>query len=285
MSFALFDQSTFNLRLFCHQYNPPTQYTEKVNVGGHVVADIGSSDLWISSGQSIADNTNTDVNLTYGIGLAYNNVAYTPVSFGGEGQGMEDGERNEGSSPSANPEQPYTVLDPGIGIGSECSNTERDFLGIAHLVEGLVEGNMRHQSNHRTSFVGNVVRQDPSFHSIGAVLEDVLCYAPTFITIGDYQRHLAIANKVDAILPAIRHSCGAKGSFDESQDSFAIAFGRAQNELSGMALLAPPRGCIAGRPARSRCQTDPSKPKFRYLQALERLCHERQGAKDRERNK
>jgi hypothetical protein len=48
-----------------------------------VVADIGSSDLWISSGQSIADNTNTDVNLTYGIGLAYNNVTYTPVSFGG----------------------------------------------------------------------------------------------------------------------------------------------------------------------------------------------------------
>ncbi|KAF8839817.1 hypothetical protein BDN67DRAFT_904842, partial [Paxillus ammoniavirescens] len=62
------------------------QYTAKVNVGGHgnsVVANIGSSDLWISSGQPIADNTDTDVNLTYGIGLAYDNVPYTPVSFCG----------------------------------------------------------------------------------------------------------------------------------------------------------------------------------------------------------
>ncbi|KIJ09248.1 hypothetical protein PAXINDRAFT_17648 [Paxillus involutus ATCC 200175] len=50
-----------------------------------VVVDTGSSDLWVSSGQTIkiTDNTNANVNLTYGIGSAYGNIAYASVSFGG----------------------------------------------------------------------------------------------------------------------------------------------------------------------------------------------------------
>ncbi|KIJ14686.1 hypothetical protein PAXINDRAFT_12512 [Paxillus involutus ATCC 200175] len=60
-------------------------YTAKVNVAGHVVVEIGSSGLWVSSGQPIkpTDNTNTHVNLTYSIDSAYGNIAYTSVSFGG----------------------------------------------------------------------------------------------------------------------------------------------------------------------------------------------------------
>lgn len=50
-----------------------------------LIIDTGSSDLWVSAGQKLKLNstTNTTVNLTYGIGSAYGNIAYAPVSLGG----------------------------------------------------------------------------------------------------------------------------------------------------------------------------------------------------------
>jgi hypothetical protein len=50
-----------------------------------LIIDTGSSDLWVTSGQKLKLNgtTNTTVNLTYGLGSAYGNIAYAPVSFGG----------------------------------------------------------------------------------------------------------------------------------------------------------------------------------------------------------
>ncbi|KAG6377341.1 aspartic peptidase domain-containing protein [Boletus reticuloceps] len=75
----------------------------EVNVGGHgillpsvqpvrdsnfvsdftLIIDTGSSDLWVTGGQKLKLNstTNTTVNLTYGIGSAYGNIAYAPVAF------------------------------------------------------------------------------------------------------------------------------------------------------------------------------------------------------------
>ncbi|KAH7909605.1 aspartic peptidase domain-containing protein [Hygrophoropsis aurantiaca] len=64
------------------------QYLGKVNVGGHdftLVLDTGSSDLWVSGNQKlkITNQTNTNINLTYGIGSAAGNIAYAAVNFGG----------------------------------------------------------------------------------------------------------------------------------------------------------------------------------------------------------
>lgn len=49
-----------------------------------LLIDTGSSDLWVTSSQKIKLNstTNTTVNLTYGLGSAYGNIVYAPVSFG-----------------------------------------------------------------------------------------------------------------------------------------------------------------------------------------------------------
>ncbi|KAG0697806.1 aspartic peptidase domain-containing protein [Suillus ampliporus] len=62
------------------------EYLSKVNVGGHdfnLVLDTGSSDLWIT-GQQIKINKSTSdkLNLTYGIGSASGNIAYTTVRLG-----------------------------------------------------------------------------------------------------------------------------------------------------------------------------------------------------------
>ncbi|KAG2123595.1 aspartic peptidase domain-containing protein [Suillus clintonianus] len=62
------------------------EYLGKVNVGGHdfnLVLDTGSSDLWVT-GQQIKINSKTsdNLNLTYGIGSASGNIAYTTVQFG-----------------------------------------------------------------------------------------------------------------------------------------------------------------------------------------------------------
>ena len=50
-----------------------------------LVIDTGSSDLWVTDSQKLklSSTTNTTVNLTYGIGFAYGNIAYGAVSFGG----------------------------------------------------------------------------------------------------------------------------------------------------------------------------------------------------------
>ncbi|KAF8556844.1 acid protease, partial [Imleria badia] len=50
-----------------------------------LLIDTGSSDLWVTGGQKLKLNssTSTTVNLTYGIGSAYGNIAYAPVAFGG----------------------------------------------------------------------------------------------------------------------------------------------------------------------------------------------------------
>ncbi|KAG1889345.1 aspartic peptidase domain-containing protein [Suillus subluteus] len=62
------------------------EYLGQVNVGGHdfnLVLDTGSSDLWVT-GQQIKINSKTsdNINLTYGIGSASGNIAYTNVRLG-----------------------------------------------------------------------------------------------------------------------------------------------------------------------------------------------------------
>ncbi|KIK47909.1 hypothetical protein CY34DRAFT_798777 [Suillus luteus UH-Slu-Lm8-n1] len=62
------------------------EYLGQVNVGGHdfnLVLDTGSSDLWVT-GQQIKINSKTsdNLNLTYGIGSASGNIAYTTVQLG-----------------------------------------------------------------------------------------------------------------------------------------------------------------------------------------------------------
>ncbi|KAH7929963.1 acid protease [Leucogyrophana mollusca] len=64
------------------------EYLGKVDVGGHeftLILDTGSSDLWVSGNQKlkVTNQTNTNVNLTYGIGSVSGNVAYGAVAFGG----------------------------------------------------------------------------------------------------------------------------------------------------------------------------------------------------------
>ncbi|KAH7887102.1 aspartic peptidase domain-containing protein [Phlebopus sp. FC_14] len=63
-------------------------YLGKVTVGGReftLQLDTGSSDLWVTGFDklNINKNTNTDVNLTYGVGSAAGDIVYADVSFGG----------------------------------------------------------------------------------------------------------------------------------------------------------------------------------------------------------
>ncbi|KAG2160117.1 aspartic peptidase domain-containing protein [Suillus bovinus] len=62
------------------------EYLGQVNVGGHdfnLVLDTGSSDLWVTGQQiNINSKTSDNLNLTYGIGSASGNIAYTAVQLG-----------------------------------------------------------------------------------------------------------------------------------------------------------------------------------------------------------
>ncbi|KAF8437969.1 aspartic peptidase domain-containing protein [Boletus edulis BED1] len=150
------------------------KYTGKVNVGGHdftLIIDTGSSDLWVTGGQKLKLNstTNTTVNLTYGIGSAYGNIAYAPVAFGG-----------------------FQVDTQAFLSVSKAYDQEAEgILGLG--LNGLSALERTTKNASAQSVMANLFAQRPSTpHMIGLALErseDGEDTAGGYLSIGDYDPH------------------------------------------------------------------------------------------------
>lgn len=130
--------------------------------------DTGSSDLWVIAGQKLKLNstTNTTVNLTYGLGSAYGNIAYAPVSFGG-----------------------YAVDNQAFLSVSKVEDQESEgILGLGLNGLSALERNTKNMSTQ--SVMANMFAQHPSTpHLIGLALErsdDGEDTAGGYLSIGEY---------------------------------------------------------------------------------------------------